>query len=154
MKAKNNKMIQAIAYIAIGVLFCILQAGLLKWLITAVGVVLVVMGVFDAISKNYTSAVIKIVVGVLIALFAIILDEFVGIILMILGIVVIINGAKQLLDAIKPKNKNVKDLIIPIVTIVFGALLIASNWALVDWLFIIIGVLVALEGVLMLLGKK
>ena len=151
MKMKSNKTIQAIAYLVIGVLFCIFQAGMLNWLMTAVGVVLVVMGITDALSKNYVSGAIKIAVGLLIALGGWL---FVGIILLILGIIVIVNGAKQLIEALKAKNKNTKDLVISIITIVFGAMLVVSKWAVIDWLFIIIGVLIALEGVLMLLGKK
>ena len=111
MKAKNNKMIEAIAYIAIGVLFCILRAGLLGWLMTAVGILLVVMGVSNALSKDYVQGIIKIAAGILIALGGWL---FVGIILLILGIIVIINGVKQLLDALKKKNN--KDLIISIIT--------------------------------------
>lgn len=151
MKAKNNKMIQAIAYLVIGILFCVFQSGMLGWLMTAVGVLLVVMGISDALSKDLVSAIIKIAVGILIALGGWL---FVGIVLLILGIVVIINGAKQLLSALKPKNKDIKELIIAIVTIVFGVMLVVSKWAMIDWLFIIIGVLIALEGLLMLLGKK
>lgn len=152
MKSKNNKMIQAIAYLVIGVLFCVLKLELAKWLITVVGAIMVVMGVFDILSKNYTSAIIKIVVGLLIAVLAMLLDEIVSILLVVLGVIVIINGVKQLLDALKGKDKN--DLIVSIVTIVFGVLLIASKWIVDDVIFIIIGVLIALEGVLMLLGKK
>ena len=151
MKAKNNKMIQAIAYLVIGILFCIFQSGMLGWLMTAVGVLLVVMGVSDALSKDYVSAIIKIAVGIVIALGGWL---FVEIVLLVLGIVVIINGAKQLLAALKSNKKDIKELVISIVTIVFGVMLVVSKWAMMDWLFIIIGVLIALEGVLMLLGKK
>ncbi|MBE5737640.1 MAG: hypothetical protein E7348_04485 [Clostridiales bacterium] len=151
MKAKNNKMIQAIAYLVIGILFCVFQSGMLGWLMTAVGVLLVVMGVSDALSKDYVSAIIKIAVGIVIALGGWL---FVEIVLLVLGIVVIINGAKQLLAALKSNKKDIKELVISIVTIVFGVMLVVSKWAMMDWLFIIIGVLIALEGVLMLLGKK
>ena len=154
MKMKSNKTIQAIAYLVIGVLFCIFQAGMLDWLMTAVGVVLVVMGITDALSKNYVSGAIKIAVGLLIALGSWLLEAFAGIIVMILGIIVIINGGKQLLEALKSKKKDVKELIVPILTFVFGIMLVVNAWTMLDWLFIIIGVLIALEGVLMLLGKK
>lgn len=149
MKKKEQKMMTALAYILIGALFCILRSGLLGWLMTAVGVILVVLAVMDAMKKEYVSAIIKGVVGIVIALGGWL---FVGIVLLVLGVVVLIKGVQELLKAIK--DKETKALIGAIITIVFGAMLIASKFAMMDILFIVIGVLIALDGVLMLLGKK
>ena len=63
-----------------------------------------------------------------------------------------INKLIDLAMDLKAKKKNIFDLIAPIVTIVIGAMLIAGKF--LDWLFIVVGVIFIINGVLELLGKK
>ena len=149
MSIKENKKLTAILYILIGVLLCVFRAGLLGWAMTAIGVLLIVSAVLSFISLNVIGGVISAVLAVLVIVGGWL---FIDILLLIVGIVMLINGVREIL-ALKGK-KTALDYVRAALPIVFGLLLIFSKWAMMDWMFIIIGVLILVDGVLMLMGKK
>ena len=149
MNIKNNSKLTAILYILIGALLCVFRAGLLGWAMTAIGIVLIVSAVLSFISLNVVGGVISTVLAVLVILGGWL---FIDILLLIVGILMIVNGVRELL-AIKG-SKDVLTYVRAALPLVFGLLLVFSKWAMMDWMFLIIGVLIIVDGVLMLLGKK
>ena len=116
---------------------------------TIIGVLYIVQGVLDILNKDLVKGVINGGIGVLIIVFGWL---FAAVASIIFGVLIIIKGAKELLECLKAKKKNIFDLIAPIVTIVIGAMLIAGKF--LDWFFIVVGVVFIINGVLELLGKK
>ena len=149
MSIKNNKNLTAILYILIGALLCVFRAGLLGWAMTAIGILLIVSAVLSFISLNVVGGVISSVLAVLVIVGGWL---FIDILLLIVGIVMLINGVREILTL--KGNKTALDYVRAALPILFGLLLIFSKWAMMDWMFIIIGVLVLVDGVLMLMGKK
>ncbi len=149
-KAKvNNALINAALYILVGVLLCIFRSAVLNWAMTAIGAVLIVFGVLKIVKSELVEGIVMAAIGLLIILGGWL---FVDIILLILGIAL---AAKGILDLIKGiGDKNTPVIVAAAIMTLIGIALIVCKWFLVDWLFIIIGGVLIIDGVLMALGKK
>lgn len=150
-KKINPNLTSALIYIILGVLFCIFKAGVLDWLMTIAGALFIVFGVLDLVRFATTSGIINIAIGAVILLGG---WFFLEVVLLVFGILLTVKGAIALANALKALNKSAFDILFPALTIVVGIMLIASKWALMDWFFIIMGVMFVIDGVLALLGKK
>lgn len=157
LDSKTNGLIYSIALIVIGALFCIFRTGAVDWMLTLVGAVIIVYGVFDVIQKEMVKGIIEIAVGALIVIFAFTILQ---ITLLILGIVLLAYGIYSLVLAF-PKFGSAKGilnkivvLVNPAILIVVGILLVISKFAFVDWICIVIGVILIANGVWMLIKNK
>ena len=150
-KLNDQAIINAIALIVLGILFCIFRAGMINALLTIVGVVLIGLGVYDIVKKNYIPAVIEIILGIAVIVCGwTILD----IALLVLGIGLVIYSVYQIVMIAKDfKKKGWMALIKPIITLIIGVFLIVAKWFLVDWVFIVIGVIFIINGIMALLQK-
>ena len=150
-KLNDQAIINAIALIVLGILFCIFRAGMINALLTIVGVVLIGLGVYDIVKKNYIPAVIEIILGIAVIVCGwTILD----IALLVLGIGLVIYSVYQIVMIAKDfKKKGWMALIKPIITLIIGVFLIVAKWLLVDWVFIVIGVIFIINGIMALLQK-
>ena len=140
-KKVSNNVIAAILYILLGVLFIVFKAGMLNWLMTIVGIVFIALGVYDIIQRRLTNGIIEAVIGV------VILGGwlFVEIVLIVLGALLVVKGASDLIALCKG-SKDVIAIIVAALTIILGILLIVSKWAMLDWMFIVVGVVFIVEG--------
>lgn len=149
-KSLNNQaLINAIALIVMGVLFCIFRAGMINVLLTIVGVVLIALGIYDIVKKLYVNAAIEIILGIAVIVCGwTILD----IALLVLGIGLTIYAIYQIIMVVKNfKKAGWIALIKPIITLIVGIFLIVAKWLLVDWIFIVIGVVLIINGVMSLI---
>lgn len=152
---KLEKFIPAILTIVLGVLFLVLKGEVISIAMTILGVVLIVLGVLDLIGKQTVPAVVKIVIGVLILVAG---WAFTTAVLYILAALLLIYGILLLYNNIKTKTKGEKLLgtilayAEPIVCIVIGFFLFFNQGGVVNWVFIIAGILAIIEGILMLFG--
>ncbi len=147
-KKSNNNLINAVLYILLGVVMCVFKSGMLNWAMTAVGVIMIVVGVLDILKSQIIEGIVMAAIGVLILVGG---WMFVDIILLILGIVLVLKG---ILDLVKAISRGLLPILAAILTIAVGAMLIVSKWAMLDWLFLILGVVLIIDGVLLALGKK
>ncbi len=150
-KRSNSNFVTALAYIIIGVLFCLFKATVLDWLMTAVGAIFVLQGVVDLIRKNLVSGLIGIVIGVVIILGG---WFFVDIVLLVLGLLLAIKGVMALLAALSAKKKNIITILFALLTVVIGVMLVINKWAMMDTMFIVIGVLLIVNGLMDLVGAR
>ena len=135
----------------IGVLFVVFKAGMLNWLLTVAGIVFIALGVYDIIKKNLTNGLIEVAIGVIIILGGWL---FVEIVLIVFGALLVVKGITDLVPLFQSSSKNVMAIIIALLTIIAGILLIVSKWVVMDWFFIVIGVMFIIEGALALFGNK
>ena len=145
----SDNTVAAILYILVGVLFCIFRASMLRWLLTAAGIVFIVMGVLDILKKNLVNGIVEAVIGVVILVGG---WAFVNVALIIFGALLVIKGVLDLLAAIKAKA-GIMTILAAVVTAVVGVLLIASKWVMVDWFFIVMGIILIVDGAMMLIKK-
>lgn len=147
----NQAVINAIALIVLGILFCIFRADMINVLLTIVGVVLIALGIYDIVKKLYVNAAIEIILGIAVIVCGwTILD----IALLVLGIGLVLYSIYQIIMVAKSfKKKGWLALVKPIITLIIGIFLIVAKWVLVDWIFIVIGVVFIINSLLSLLSK-
>lgn len=150
----NDKatLMTALVYIVLGALFIIFRTQLITWLMIAAGIVLIAAGVWEIIKKDLVTGIVLIAVGVLFLLG--IIEAITGIVLLILGVVLVAKGVLDLVNAFKASRVSVLSVVSAVITIAIGVLLIVSNWKLVDWVLIVVGAIMIVDGILIFFGKK
>lgn len=155
MAKKNNKLstntlLTAILYIVIGILFIAFRSGLLGWALTVSGILAIAYGIYLIIKKDLVLGIIFVVLGILLILGGWL---FVEIILIVFGVALIVYGVKGLIAAFQSKSKSIFAIVVSCLTIVAGILFVVSKWAMLDWMFIVIGVVLIVDGVMALINK-
>lgn len=148
---KDVTFLTSLVYIVVGLLLAIFRGDVISWMMTAAGVLLIVFGVIGIVKGNTVYGVIGLVVGILIIVCG---WAIVDIAITVLGVLVAVKGFVDLVEALRVKKHNTLPIIYAVLTIVAGILLAVSKWLLLDWFFIIVGVLLVVDGVFGLLGKK
>ncbi len=144
-----DNVITCVIYALIGLLLVFLKSGALGYVMTALGVLFIVVGVMDIVkTKNLTKGLVEIGIGVVIIVCGWTITE---ILLLVLGVLLVIVGV---LGIVQNAKAGLKALLSPIVTVVIGSLLIVATWQLMDVLCIVAGVIFILNGVLALFGKS
>ena len=145
---KNSELFSALLYIIIGVLLIIFKSQTLGWAMTIAGAFFIISGVLDLIKQNWAGGAVSLIIGIAILVLGWVAT---AIVLLVLGILIAIKGAIALISAFKKKNANALDIVFPILTIVVGLVLAFGNG--LDILIIITGALLAIDGVLGLIGS-
>ncbi len=148
---KNSSLMTAVLSIALGILFVIKRGGVLGLAVSLVGLVLIIAAIFDLVKKDVTSAIVKGVLGVGVLVFG---NLFIHLALYLIAIALLIMGLLQLVQSIRNKNRNAMALIAPGLTVLAGVCLLFQQGGSVDWIFIMVGIVLIIEGVLSLGSLK
>lgn len=143
-----GNLVTCALYAVIGLLLIILKAGSLNILMTIIGALFIVYGIFEILKKNLIQGVVMAVIGAVVIICGWTIAE---IVLLIFGILLAVYGV---LGIVKNIKAGFPALLSPIVTVVIGVLLIVAKWALMDVMCIIAGVVFLINAVLALFGKK
>ena len=138
----SSAVLNAVIYAVLGILLCIFKGEVLGWLLTAAGVYFIVIGIIALVNKNYTVGAIRLAAGAIIILGGWL---FVEIILIICGVFSILRGVMQLMSAVNAQSPT--GIIYSVLTLLLGIALIICRWVMLDWFFIIIGVVLIIDGV-------
>ena len=150
---KSEKIIAAALTMALGVLFIVLKGTFIELLMTLLGACLIVLGVVDIINKLIPPAVVKMVSGTLVIICGWLIMEAV---LYILAGLLLVCGILMLYQKIKLRVcgvnfwKTVLEYATPIIIILIGVLLLFNRAEFVNAIFIISGLLIFIEGGLLL----
>ena len=147
-KKANNELFSSILYIVVGVILAIFQGETLNWAMTIAGIFFIVSGILDLVKKNWAGGGISLVIGIAILVLGWLATT---IVIIVLGVLIAIKGIVALIEVIKKDKKNALELIFPILTIVLGIALAFGS--LLDILILIVGILLAIDGVLGLIGS-
>ncbi len=152
---QSEKVITALLLMALGVMFIILKDNFIGILMTVVGASLIVLGIVDIIGGNYPQAIVKIVSGLLLVICGWVIVEAV---LYVLSGILLIFGLLLLYDKIRNRIcrstlwQTVLEYATPVICIVIGVLLLFHRESFVNLVFIVSGILLALEGGVVLLS--
>ena len=146
-KAEVRNIVLALAYIVMGILFCVKQGAVLQWVMWIAGTLFLVQGVLDIINRNAVIGIIEIVIGVAIFYFGIAL---LGVATLVLGIVLIVYSIANLFRY----HQDFFTILVNILTALVGVLLVVNQWVAYNWFFIVLGVALIVNGVLALFEKK
>ena len=145
---KSSELFSSLLYIVIGILLIVFKSQTLNWAMTIVGLVFVVSGILDLIKKNYTGGAVSLIIGIAILVLGWLAT---AIVLFVLGILIAIKGIVAFIDAFKKKRTNALDLVFPLLTVVVGLMLAFGN--ALDIMIIIVGILLAVDGILGLVAS-
>ena len=136
-------------YAVIGLLLCILQGGSLGILMTVIGVLLIAMGIMDAVKNDdIVKGIAEMVVGVVVIVCGWLIAD---IVLLLFGIFLVLKGGFEIY---KNYKKGFKALIPAIITVLIGILLIIAKWTLMDIMCVVAGVIFIINAVLTLFGRS
>ena len=147
-KKTNSELFSSLLYIIIGVLLVVFRTQTLNWAMTIAGIFFVISGVLDLVKKNYTGGAVSLIIGIAILVLGWLAAQ---IVLLVLGILVAFKGVVALIDVLKKSKKNALELVFPVLSVVVGLMLAFGNG--VEIIIVIVGVLLAVDGVLGLLGS-
>ncbi len=156
----NEKWIEGVLTILLGILFLILQGKVVSIAMTILGVALIIMAVLDLLDHQTFPAIVKAVFGVVVLIFGWALTTAA---LYILAALLLIWGIYELVTKLRVHLKGntvgltVMLYIAPILNILLGLLLLFNQGGTLAWIFIVVGVLLIVDGVMLLcsaLSKK
>jgi len=147
-KKSNSELFSSLLYIIIGVLLVIFRSETLGWAMTIAGIIFLISGILDIVKKNWAGGAVSLIIGLVILILGWAAAQ---IVLLVLGILIAIKGVVALIDALKKSNKNVLEIIFPILSVVVGLMLAFGN--ALDIMIIITGVLLIVDGVIGLVGS-
>lgn len=148
----NNYVMASIAFIVIGVLFCYSQAAVVPVAMLTIGTILTVLGLLELINRNFIVGAIEAAIGIVLIVLACTQPN---IALILLGVAAILFGLFILLTNFKSlKSGSTARMIliigISVFAIIVGALFITAYAVNPNAIFIAIGALSLVTGVLLL----
>ena len=146
-KKQNNELFTSILYVVVGVLLAVFPETAVSWAMTIAGVLFIVSGVLDLLKKNWTGGAVSLIIGIAIIALGWLIA---GIVLIVLGVLVAIKGVVALINVLKKDKKNALEIVFPILSVILGIGLAFGGLA--HWILIIAGVLLAIDGVIGLVG--
>lgn len=148
MSQKQNQIIYAIALIVLGILLIALKGAVISYAMTVLGVVLIVLGVLDIVYKFTVKGIIELVAGIVLIVCGWLITT---IVLYIVAALFVIYGVYHIYELVRQKAKgfNIWQTILiylpACLEIVIGLLFFFQGF---DWAFIVVGVVLLLEGVI------
>ena len=147
-KKTNSELISSLLYIIIGVILVIFRSETLGWAMTIAGVFFVICGIIDLVKSNWAGGAVSLIIGIAILVLGWAATK---IVLLVLGILITVKSIVLLVSVLKVKKKNALDIVFPIISAVVGIMLAFGNG--LDIMIIIVGVLLAIDGVIGLVGS-
>ena len=145
-----NKLISAALTLALGILFVVKQGGILDIIMTIFGVFAIVLGVIDIVRRNAISGLVKIILGAVAIVFGWVFTEVAAI---VIGVLLALYGVMLLIDVFRSKSgflNKVFGIVIAALYIVCGIGLAFGQ--LTNIIFIIMGVFLIVDGVIALVS--
>ncbi len=152
---KETEWIIAIVTVVLGVLFMALKGQVISIALTVLGAMLILLAVKDFIQKFWIAGAIKAGIGLMIIVAGWL---FVSIALYGFAILLCVYGCadfyRELKDPIvgEPFGRKLVRFIKPVLTILVGVCFFFHQGATVDVVFLIAGIVLAVDGVLMLVS--
>ena len=144
-KQVANALIYALIYIVVGILFCIYRGAVARWCVIAIGVLLIVQGVLDMTNRRLIQGILEAAVGVLAIVFAAAIAKYA---IIVLGVILLLWAVLRLFDN---SRKTALTLLYIVGAGVLGVLMIVSYYKVASWFFLVLGILLIVEGILCLI---
>lgn len=155
MKKKNQTIAGAFA-IALGILFIAAQNRVIQITLSVLGAALLIMAIIDFVEKEYFKASFLAVGGISVVVFGWVFIDLalylISAFLLLIGIVQLILMFKIKALGFTPFNRFLA-FAKPVATVIAGACLLFNKNGTLDWLFIIAGVLITVEGILLIVDR-
>ena len=145
------KRMKGLLAMGVGLLLCLLKGEVISIVLSIIGILVLVSAFFDWKNQRTNAGIVKLVVGICILLFGWL---FVNLALFLLAAVIIIIGLKKIMQVKEqsPVNLSKQDKVVvyakPVLTVLAGAILLLNQGGVIDWIFMVVGILLIVEGAL------
>ena len=150
---KTENITTGISAIIVGILLIILKASVLQAVMTILGILVLTMGILDLMALVKAKGVIELIMGVIILIFG---WALISLSLYLMALLLLVFGIYQLKKVIdlNVRGFNTLDTISifapPCFDIVLAIFLLFNQRGTVSWVFIICGILLIIEGILLI----
>ncbi len=138
-----------ILYILLGALLAIFPSEMLEWAMTLAGIFFIISGIVDILKNNTLGGAVNLVIGIVVLVLG---WTITNIVLFVLGILIAVKGLTDLIGVLKRKKKSVIGIIFAVITMIVGLALAFGNG--LNYVIIAVGVILIIDGVIGLFGKK
>ena len=146
---RKNHLIVALGFIIAGILCIVFKGEVINWLMTIIGVILIVDGILSIFNNVKEMGIIKIIVGAVL----IVMGWVIGIaILYVLSVLFILYGVMNLYNLIKAKVSSILLYVMPVMQLIIGVALLFNMGGTVNVIFIVIGACLIIDGIIELIG--
>ena len=147
-KKANSELFSSLLYIIVGILLVVFKSQTIGWAMTIAGIFFAISGTLDLIKQNWAGGAISLIIGIAILVLGWAAAQ---IVLLVLGIMISLKGVIALFNALKKKRANALEIVFPLLTVAIGLMLAFGSG--LDIIIVITGALLALDGVLGLIGS-
>lgn len=148
---RKEAILSAAFSVLVGVLMIVMKAQVVRVAMTVFGAILLISAIIDFVNKLTNSAIVKTVIGVCVLVFGWLFVEVALYILaaaiVLFGLLRIVNMHKFLEEGLTFKQKLFV-YVRPVITVIAGACLLLDQGRMLDWVFILTGVLFVADGIL------
>ena len=155
MKKRGNGLVTAVSLMLIGILFIIFKSDVISIAMSLIAAVLIVMGIFSLVLKNFVSGVIKIVLGGLVLAAGWLIVE---VALYIFAAILLVSGIIDLYKLSKIKTDKftlpvLMHIVQPIIYVLVAFCLFFNQGGTLSWVFTVSGIFFIVDGVVALIGS-
>lgn len=147
MKTSANFFISLLT-IVIGVLFAVMQGGVISIAMTVLGVGLIIWAVMDLLEKDYVPCAIKAIIGAVVITCGWLIAD---VMLFVFAGLLLIYAVYQLYLLIKNNKRKAVKFIEPVLYLAIAVLLLFAKGEFLNTIFLIAGIALIVEGVFSIL---
>ncbi len=144
---KDSQLFMRIGMIVLGVLFVVKRSGVIHTALMLIAAILLLSAIFDFIKKQTGSGVTKAVIALCVVVFGWL---FVELALYLIAALLLLYGIAQLIQTVRQKPKGYLPYAVPVFSLIAGCCLLFNQGGTVDWIFVVVGIVLIVEGVLSL----
>lgn len=146
---KTSKFLSPVLSIVLGILLLVFKGDVVSIALTVLGVVFLVMGIMDIVNKQITLGIVRMVIGAAIIVFGWLL---LSVALYVIAVFLIIAGIYGIYKLLQKKSAKALDYLQPILLTVVGLCLFFNQGGTVAWVFIVVGIILIVQGIVGLLN--
>ena len=146
---KTEKFIAAVTTIVLGVLLVVLRGDTIRIVTSTLGIMVIVLGIFDWVAKEMKWALAKCAVGVLTLLFGFFVLKA---ILYVIAGMIVVWGVWCLYDLARNNCPHPRGFLMvsayvkPLLLVALGVVLCFNQYGEASWVFVVSGLIAVVEG--------
>lgn len=144
---KDSQWLMRVGMIVLGLLFVVKRSGVIHTAMMLIAAVLLLSAILDFTKKQRNSGIIKAVIAVGVVVFGWL---FVELALYLIAVLLVLYGITQLVQTAKQKPNGNLPYAVPLLSLLAGGCLLFNQGGTVDWIFVVAGLVLIVQGVLSL----
>ena len=140
-----KKLLSPVLSIVLGVLLLVFKGSVVSIALSVLGVVFIVLGIIDITNKQTTVGIVRIAIGAVIIIFGWLL---LSVALYVIAVLLVLAGVANLYNLVNAKKPFGLNYLQAILLLLIGLCLFFNQGATVGWVFLVVGIILVVQGVL------